>query len=290
MKLFWTSAIAAALSLLVATTHAGKPVNIQVTLRGKKYSIPNVSTVSQLQATVESVTGLVTGKQSLLYNGQKLKPDDERNDELEGYGIEDGSVINVVPVSSKGGKKKSSSVASTSAADVLAEGDVVSSPSSSSSTNSGLDIDKLMEQAGVDKSKLEELMKDIPGMENGQLPDLKESMNMMKDLTSNPMFQEMLTDPERLEQSRQMILNNPLMKSMMSEMPGFEELLNDKEKWRDSMIAAANMYKDLSPEMMESMFDGLKSGLNGEIPDLGSASLGIEEASAALDELSEGDE
>ena len=290
MKLFWTSAIAAALSLLVATTHAGKPVNIQVTLRGKKYSIPNVSTVSQLQATVESVTGLVTGKQSLLYNGQKLKPDDERNDELEGYGIEDGSVINVVPLSSKGGKKKSSSVASTSAADVLAEGDVVSSPSSSSSTNSGLDIDKLMEQAGVDKSKLEELMKDIPGMENGQLPDLKESMNMMKDLTSNPMFQEMLTDPERLEQSRQMILNNPLMKSMMSEMPGFEELLNDKEKWRDSMIAAANMYKDLSPEMMESMFDGLKSGLNGEIPDLGSASLGIEEASAALDELSEGDE
>jgi len=281
MKSFWNLAVAT-LSLLVPA-HAGKPINVQVTLRGKKYSIPNVSTVSQLQANVASVTGLVADKQSLLYNGQKLKPDDERNDELEGYGIEDGSVINVVPLSSKGGKKKSSSVASTSAADVSTNGNVVPS-----SAESGLNLDKLMEQAGVDKSKLQDLMKDIPGMENGQLPDFKESMNMMKDLMSNPMFQEMLTDPERLEQSRQMILSNPMMKSMMSEMPGFEEILNDKEKWRDSMVAAANMYKDLSPEMMEGMFSGLTSGLNGELPDLGGA--GAEEVSTGLDELSEGDE
>ena len=55
---------------------------------------------------------------------------------------------------------------------------------------------------------------------------------------SNPLLQEMLTDPERLEQSRQAILNNPMMKSLFLGMPGFEELLNDKRYL--SLISDAN--------------------------------------------------
>ena len=264
---------------------AGKPINIQVTLRGKKYSVPNVSTVSQLQAKVESLTGLVSDKQSLLYNGRKLKPDDVHNDELEEYGIEDGSIINVVPLSSKIGKKKSSTVSSASStAEVSSKGEIASEDSSS------INIDSLMKQAGLDTSKLQDLMKGIPGMENGKLPDFKESMSMMKDLMSNPLLQEMLTDPERLEQSRQAILNNPMMKSMFLGMPGFDELLNDKEKWRDSMIAAASLYKDLNPETMENMLAGLQNGLNGELPNLGDTAAAEESFDAALDELSEDDE
>jgi len=269
----------------VLSAIAGKPINIQVTLRGKKYSVPNVSTVSQLQAKVESLTGLVSDKQSLLYNGRKLKPDDVHNDELEEYGIEDGSIINVVPLSSKIGKKKSSPVSSASStAEVSAKGDIASEDSSS------INIDSLMKQAGLDTSKLQDLMKGIPGMENGKLPDFKESMSMMKDLMSNPLLQEMLTDPERLEQSRQAILNNPMMKSLFLGMPGFEELLNDKEKWRDSMIAAASMYKDLNPETMENMLAGLQNGLNGGLPNLGDTAAAEESFNAALDELSEDDE
>jgi|NOAtaT_7_FD_contig_51_4604654_length_1060_multi_3_in_0_out_0_1 hypothetical protein len=265
---------------------AGKPINIQVTLRGKKYSVPNVSTVSQLQATVENLTGLVSEKQSLLFNGKKLKSDDEHNDDLEEYGIEDGSVINVVPLSSKVGKKKSPSVQSTSstAAEVSSKGQV------SSNGSAGFNVDNLMSQAGVDTSQLQDLMKGFGGMDNGKLPDFKESMNMMKDLMNNPILQEMLTDPERLEQSRQMILSNPMMKSMFMGMPGFEELLNDKEKWRDSMIAAVSMYKDLSPEVMENMMSGLQSGLDGSLNELGDTAQADEDTNAALDELSEDDD
>jgi hypothetical protein len=264
---------------------AGKPINIQVTLRGKKYSVSNVSTVSQLQATVENLTGLVSEKQSLLFNGKKLKPDDEHNDDLEEYGIEDGSVINVVPLSSKAGKKKSPTVPSApSTAEVSSNGQV------SSNDSSGFNVDNLMSQAGMDTSKLQDLMKGFGGMDNGKLPDFKESISMMKDLMSNPILQEMLTDPERLEQSRQMILSNPMMKSMFMGMPGFEELLNDKEKWRDSMIAAVDMYKDINPEMMENMISGLQSGLNGNLSDIGETAQADDDTSAALDELSEDDD
>jgi hypothetical protein len=265
---------------------AGKPINIQVTLRGKKYYVPNVSTVSQLQATVENLTGLVSEKQSLLFNGKKLKSDDEHNDDLEEYGIEDGSVINVVPLSSKVGKKKSPSVqsASSTAAEVSSNGQV------SSNGSAEFNVDNLMSQVGVDTSKLQDLMKGFGGMDNGKLPDFKESMNMMKDLMNNPILQEMLTDPERLEQSRQMILSNPMMKSMFLGMPGFEELLNDKEKWRDSMIAAVSMYKDLSPEVMENMMSGMQNGLEGSLTELGDTSQADEDTNAALDELSEDDD
>jgi len=271
------------LSTCASVTWAGKPINVQVTLRGKKYSIPNVSTVSQLQENVENVTGLSATKQSLLYNGQKLKPE-ENEGELEAYGVVDGSVINVVPASSK--KKSSNGAASLAAA--TADGETSNaSGSGGGGMFGGIDVEKLMSDAGIDKAKLQEMMKDMPG--DGKMPDLGQSMSMMKDLMNNPMLQEMLTDPERLEQSRQMILNNPMMKSMMAEVPGFSEILEDKEKWRESMVAAAEMYKNMDPAMMEQMLQGMAggfdAGMNSVIPPSDDSTSNL-----ALDELSEGDE
>jgi hypothetical protein len=75
---------------------------------------------------------------------------------------------------------------------------------------------------------------------------------------------------------------------MMAGMPGMEELLNDKDAWREAMQAAANMYKSMDPnQMMQAMMgnmDGL--GNNG----LFDGTLDNNAAAAALDELSEGDD
>mmetsp|Transcript_55494 Transcript_55494/g.82215 ORF Transcript_55494/g.82215 Transcript_55494/m.82215 type:complete len:215 (-) Transcript_55494:96-740(-) len=167
-------------------------------------------------------------------------------------------------------------------------------------------IEKILKDAGVDGDKFKELM-DSMGGENGKMPDLSSSMNMMKDMMNSPMFQEYMTDPERLEQSRQMILGNPEMKKMMEGMPGFEDILNDKEKWAESMIAAAEMYKSMggdlmnaltsmSPEMLEGMaggLGGLGGGMGGGLGGVG-GSLGglggLPNANPALDELGEADE
>jgi len=71
-------------------------------------------------------------------------------------------------------------------------------------------MEDLMKQAGLDKEKLNELMGSLGG--EGGTPSMEESMKMMKNMMNSPMIQEMMNDPERLEQSRQMILNNPMLK------------------------------------------------------------------------------
>ena len=78
----------------------------------------------------------------------------------------------------------------------------------------------LMKQAGVDTDKLDDLMKSmgLNGAGDGKAPSMEESMNMMKDMMNSPMIKDMMSDPERLEQSRQMILNNPMMKVRFEDM------------------------------------------------------------------------
>merc|ERR1712137_1517542 len=103
-------------------------------------------------------------------------------------------------------------------------------------------------------------------------------------------------DPEKLEQSRQMILNNPMMKGMMASMPGFDEILNDPVKWRETMIAAANMYKNLGSDLGKLMEGGDMSGLPGMggfggMPGMGGFGglPGMYTGTAGLDDLSEGE-
>lgn len=76
---------------------------------------------------------------------------------------------------------------------------------------------------------------------------------------------------------------------MMAGMPGMEELLNDKDAWREAMQAAAGMYKSMDAEqMMQAMMGNMgdMSGNNG----LFDGNLDNNAAAAALDELSEGDD
>lgn len=249
---------------------ASGPLSVNVILRGKKYSIPTVTTVKELQSTLQNQSGISIKDQGrVLFGGKKLKPADV----LEDVGVENGSVINIVP--SKGGKDKEAVVKS--------DGGVSSSGTGKSPTGAGGgDMDdwmkNMMKNAGIDPSQLDEMMKSMPGGGGGEgMPSMEESMKMMQDMMNNPLLQEYLSDPEKLEQSRQMILANPMMKGMMASMPGFDEILNDPVKWRETMIAAANMYKNMD---LSKLMDG-----NQDL--FGSMGMG---GPSGLDDLSEGED
>jgi len=261
---------------LPALAWAGKPLTVNAVLRGKKYSVSNVSTVSELQKCVEEQAGLEAAKQGVLFGGRKLKP----KDILEDVGVEEGSVINIVPSS---GKKSKTSSSRSSVVNV--DGGNKEEASSSGGENIMQDM---LKKAGVDGSQIDELLKSMPGGD-GEMPNLQESMGMMQDMMNSPLFKEYMEDPEKLEQSRQMILSNPMMKSMMAGMPGFDEILSDPVKWRETMMAAADMYKSMGSDLMNMPgLDGMGGpgafGLGGDAFGLGGSS------SNALDELSEGED
>lgn len=102
------------------------------------------------------------------------------------------------------------------------------------------------------------------------------------------MVQQMLSDPEKLEQMRKMIQTNPMLKSMMGNMPGFDELLNDPDAFREAMQASADLYKSMDPDtLMNSMMGGAAAASGGS--GLFDGSLDSSASAAALDELDEDD-
>lgn len=259
-------------------------MSVQVTLRGKKYDIDGVTTVQELQSKVESESGVSSSKQGrVLFGGRKLSS----LDVLEDVGVIDGSVLNLVPsrnkaVTSTVSERKASTNASSQSTDV-----------DGTAMKSGLNgngITDLLKNAGLDPSKLDDLLK-----ASGQsgMPNLQESLDMMQNMMNSPLFQEYMNDPERLEQSRQMILNDPMLRNMMTSMPGFSEILNDPVKWREAMTGAAKMYKEMGSDIMSALAgaDGLGTNGGGAFG-LGNdhAAFGLGDNPSALDELSEGDD
>lgn len=164
----------------------------------------------------------------------------------------------------------------------------------------GTNMQDMLKQAGLDTSKLDELMGSMGmggmGGGDGQMPSMEDSAKMMQDMMNSPMIKDMMSDPERLEQSRLMILNNPMLKSMMAGMPGMDQLLNDPVAWREAMTAAAQMFGSMDPSEMMNAMMGQNNGMGGGLPgagELGGLFDALDNnaaAAATLDELSEGDD
>lgn len=253
---------------ILAVSTAKTPLSsIQVTLRGKKYDLEDITTVSELQEHLAEASGVEPGQQGrVLFNGKRL----EGSECLSDAGVSAGDQLNVVPGKSK---SKSKSIGSGSSAQPV-------DPAASSDS-----VKNMLESSGVDSSKLDEIMKSMGGGSNGETPDLQESLEMMSGMMNSPIFQEYMNDPERLEQSRQMILQNPMLKNMMGSMPGMEEMLNSPEAWREAMQAAASMYQNMDQdELMQAMTGGLP-GSSGSDGFFGSSTTSPD--LSALDELSE---
>jgi hypothetical protein len=260
---------------------ASKPLNnLQVTLRGKKYDISDVSTVKDLQSRIKAESGLSSEQQGrLLFGGKKLQP----NDVLSDVGVEDGGQLNMVPSTTKSKPKKSAAATTTASSGGGSGGGAAASANP---------MQDFMKQAGMDGDQLDEIMKSMGG--NGEkMPTMEESMEMMAEMMNSPIFQEFMNDPDKLEESRQMILGNPMLKSMMAGMPGMEDILNDPEAWRETMQAAANLYQSMDNNaLMEAMMSGgMGGGMGGGNPGAGlfDGALDNSAAAAALDELDEDD-
>ena len=193
-----------------------------MTLRGKKYDVSDVTTVAELQERISEASGVDPSQQGrVLFDGQRL----DSKAILSDVGVTEGSQLNLVPGSKK---KKSSSSSSSSSSSAAAAAAPATASADSAADAASMDPAKLakdmLESAGIDPSQMEEMAKSmgLGGGEGGAggMPDMKESLDMMTKMTKSDVFQDYMKDPERLEESRQMILNNPMMKSMMGSMPG----------------------------------------------------------------------
>lgn len=242
--------------------------SLSVTLRGQKYDVANVSTVQELQEQVETLSGVSPKQQGrVIFGGKRLTTDTVLTD----AGVPDmGAHVNMVPSSSSSSSKKKKTVtassskvsAGASTSKSALSKDTSSSGSGSSSSPSNMMAD-LLKQSGIDSDALDDMMKSMGGGD-GTPPNMEEGFKAMTEAMNSPLFKEMMGDPERLEQSRQMILNNPMLKSMMSGMPGMEDLLADPIAWRQAMQAAAELYKNMDTDtLMQAMMGGAEAAAAG---------------------------
>ena len=249
--------------------------DLQVTLRGKKYDVSDVTTVKELKEKVKEISGNAKDH-SVLFGGKKLAA----SVSLREAGVSDGDQLNMVPASSSSTKSKQSTAAATA---TTTDSDV-GSAENNDSEDSMAAMKEYLQQSGMDPAEIEKMMESM----DGKMPDMQESLQSMTQMMNSPMFQAYMSDPQMLEQSRQMILNNPMLKGMMGSMPGMEELLNDPEAWREAMQAAANMYKNMDSADLQKMMEGMGNMPGG--PGLFNGGMdNSAAATAALDELDEDD-
>jgi hypothetical protein len=274
-------------SLIVSTDAA--VTGLQVTLRGKKYEIPqDVQTVRELQTAVGVASGLSQTdmeQQSVLYEGKRLEP----SSILKDVGVIDGASLSMVPASAATSGKKKRSTTST-----VASTSTTTSTESSSSSTTNNNMDAMMKdylaKSGIDPAQVDEMLASMGGGGGDNAGSMQEAMSAMSSMMQSPIFKEYMSDPEKLEQSRQMILSNPMLKSMMAGMPGMEELLKDKEAWRQAMMAAASLYQNMD---QDELMKGIMGGLSGAPPPTGMFDGMLDPSSstaaAALEELDEDD-
>lgn len=237
--------------------------------------------MKDLQEQLEDKSGIALKQQGrVIYGGKRLQSDTILSD--AGVPLE-GAQINVVPSSSTASNSKSKKITTTDAPPATA-----SASSAGPAASSNLMADYL-KQSGVDSTQLDEMMKSMGS--NGGAPSMQDSMKAMTEAMNSPLFKEMMSDPERLEQSRQMILNNPMLKSMMAGMPGVENILNDPDAWREAMQSAAEIYQNMDSEQLAQAMSGMPGMMPG-IGGLGNAGANLFDGTldnsattAALDEL-----
>jgi len=276
-------------SITIALSSGGHTsYTIHTTLRGKKYTLSNVSTVKEVQQSLLEQAGECLDPNNaniiLLFGGQKLKS----NDILEDIGVEDGSVMNAIPSSSSSKKKKKKTSTS-------------KQPNSNNDESSNKEgggggmlpnMEELMKQSGLDPNLMNNLLSGSGGLggDGATQPNLEQSMKMMQEMMSTPYFQEFLNNPDKMEESRQLLLSNPMMKSMIDSIPFMKDIIGDKDKFRDTMLSAAQMYQD-----EDGMADAMQR-MNSMFGDTGMPGLDMmndminKNDNLALDELSEGDD
>lgn len=70
---------------------------------------------------------------------------------------------------------------------------------------------------------------------------------MMAEVLNSPMMDEFFGSPEKIEESRKAILGNPMLKEAMAQLPGFSDMLEDPDKWMESMQQVRQIIRTCTP-------------------------------------------
>ena len=243
---------------------AWQVLNIVCTLRGKKYDV-SASSVADIWAAIEDQAGLEPAKQGVIFKGKKMTNGAQS---LAEVGISEGDIINIVP------QRKLSSTTDVKTASALA--DVLGEDESESDLSSEMEESKilgtgaadLLEGMGDDAKEqmtsmlenmggekgLKDMMKQM-GLDGPMTPDkIDNLMKQIKSIFANPAIAQLFENPEILEQSRQHILNNPMMMSMYDKM-GMGGLIRDPDTFRKQMESMKQMIEN--PELFKQAAEGL---------------------------------
>ena len=101
------------------------------------------------------------------------------------------------------------------------------------------------------QQSISDLLGGLSGFPNGFNGDMAEYEKMMETFMDSPLMQEFLSDPEKMEMTRQALLNNPMALQLMKQMPGLEEILHDKEKWRERMLESKAQFDAMRKAKLE---------------------------------------
>lgn len=210
--------------------------------------------VSDLQESISSSSGITPDRQTILFRGQVL----DAGTQLSNYSLSDGAVISVVrrigkSAASKPAMSATPAAAPTSTAPITepsTEPDGDAPPASMEEMMRALNMGAGGGAGAAQMSGLASMLAGGGGatgealggaplnMENlmAQIPQL------FSGLMNAPVFKDYLNSAEKQEQSREAILTNPVMKKLLEEDPEFARVLNDPEKWRASMDAAKSLF------------------------------------------------
>lgn len=247
---------------------------------GKAYELTldgDAPSVSDLQQKISDASGITPDRQTILYKGQVLD-----SGKLSEFSLTDGGSISVVRRIGKSSTTASAPSKSTSssapskptAVNAPPTTTVEDSADGGSTTIADGDAD-----GSPQPPTLEDMMRSLnmagagagggggPGGAGGGLPagaggglasmfaregDGGQPPNMealfsqlpqlMNGFLNTPLFKDYLNNTEKQEQSREAILNNPLMRSVLESDPEFARVVNDPDQWRASMEAARHLF------------------------------------------------
>mmetsp|Transcript_12483 Transcript_12483/g.17129 ORF Transcript_12483/g.17129 Transcript_12483/m.17129 type:complete len:270 (-) Transcript_12483:85-894(-) len=239
---------------------AGGGIPVIASVRGKKYDI-TAETVEEFTNLVESVVpGLEAGQQSVLFRGKVLSPQDR----LEDIGVGQGDVLNVL-------KGRKPNVRSPSAVESSISESVSGfvPPSADSKANAfGF-------TPGMSQEEYQEALK------NANPEDVKNAMNAMDNMLDSNVFEEYLSDDDKLEKARQQMLAN--MDHYATMMPGFkeqvEDIASDPEKWKQAMYNAKEQISKLRQQR-----DAIRAK-SGVVPPSPSGDASSSSSSSSVDDV-----
>lgn len=243
------------------------------------FSSPSVP-ISELQASISTASGITPDRQTILFKGQVLEPGSTTSD----YTLASGSIISVVRRISKASSKSAPAakppVSQASSTDTGASASATTTQQPSldemmrtmsmggAANSTAPDFSSLLGAGGAAGGGMGDLASLLGGggtLGGGAPPASMEQLmaqlpQMMNGLMKTPMLQEYLNDPEKQAQSREAILNNPLLKGLLDTDPEFAKVVNDPDKWQASMQAAKSLFtKDgettETPETKETAVD-----------------------------------